>query len=76
MTITLIGAFSLFDFVYVMTRGGPGNATEVLGGYSFKMAFQMSYDGYGTAISMVIAVISLTLAVALLRFSERNRTHG
>jgi ABC-type sugar transport system permease subunit len=76
VTVTLIGAFSLFDFVWVMTRGGPGNATEVLGGYSFKMAFQMNYEGYGSAISMVIALISLALAVVLLRVSERSRTNG
>ena len=74
LTITLVGAFSVFDIVYVMTRGGPGTATETMAGYAYKMAFNRNFAGYGSAISMVIAIISLVLAVALLRFRERGRT--
>ena len=73
LTITLVGAFSVFDIIYVMTRGGPGTATEVMAGYAYKMAFGRNFAGYGAAISMVIAVISLILAVLLLRFRERGR---
>jgi raffinose/stachyose/melibiose transport system permease protein len=73
LTITLVGAFSVFDIVYVMTKGGPGTATETMAGYSYKMAFGRNFAGYGSAISMVIAVISLVLAVLLLRFRERSR---
>jgi raffinose/stachyose/melibiose transport system permease protein len=73
LTITLVGAFSVFDIVYVMTRGGPGTATEVMAGYAYKMAFGRNFAGYGAAISMVIAIISLVLAVVLLRFRERGR---
>lgn len=73
LTITLVGAFSVFDIVYVMTRGGPGTATETMAGYAYKMAFSRNFAGYGAAISMVIAVISLVLAVLLLRFRERGR---
>jgi ABC-type sugar transport system permease subunit len=73
LTITLVGAFSVFDIVYVMTRGGPGTATEVMAGYAYKMAFGRNFAGYGAAISMVIAAISLVLAVVLLRYRERGR---
>ena len=73
LTITLVGAFSVFDIVYVMTRGGPGTATEVLAGYSYKMAFSRNFAGYGAAISMIIALLSLVLAVVFLRARERNR---
>jgi raffinose/stachyose/melibiose transport system permease protein len=76
LTITLVGAFSVFDVVYVLTRGGPGTATEVLAGYSYEMAFSRNYAGYGSAISMVIAVLSLVLAIAFLRIRERNRLNG
>ena len=74
LTITLVGAFSVFDIVYVMTKGGPGTATETMAGYAYKMAFARNFAGYGAAISMVIAAISLVLAVLLLRFRERGRT--
>lgn len=74
LTITLVGAFSVFDIVYVMTRGGPGTATETMAGYAYKMAFARNFAGYGAAISMVIATISLVLAILLLRFRERGRS--
>jgi len=73
LTITLVGAFSVFGIVYVMTRGGPGTATEVIAGYAYKQAFSFSLAGYGSAVSMVIAAISLVLAVLMLRFRERRR---
>jgi raffinose/stachyose/melibiose transport system permease protein len=76
LTITLVGAFSVFDIIYVLTRGGPGTATEVLAGYSYEMAFGRNFAGYGSAISMVIAVLSLVLAVVFLRLRERNRLNG
>jgi raffinose/stachyose/melibiose transport system permease protein len=73
LTITLVGAFSVFDIVYVMTRGGPGTATEVMAGYAYRMAFGRNFAGYGAAISSVIAIVSLLLAIALLRYRERGR---
>jgi raffinose/stachyose/melibiose transport system permease protein len=75
-TITLVGAFSVFGIIYVMTLGGPGTSTEVLAGYAYKMAFGRNYAGYGSAISMVIAVLSLVLAVAFLRIRERDAQRG
>jgi ABC-type sugar transport system permease subunit len=73
VTTTLVGAFSVFDIVYVLTRGGPGTATEVMAGYSYKMAFSRNFAGYGATVSMVIAVLSLVLAVLFLRWRERSR---
>jgi ABC-type sugar transport system permease subunit len=74
LTTTLVGAFSVFDIVYVLTKGGPGTATEVLAGYAYKMAFNRNLAGYGSAVSMVIAFVSLVLAIGLLRYRERNRS--
>jgi multiple sugar transport system permease protein/raffinose/stachyose/melibiose transport system permease protein len=73
ITITLVGAFSVFDIVYVMTRGGPGTATETMAGYAYKVAFSRNFAGYGAAISTVIGLISLVLAVAILRYRESRR---
>jgi raffinose/stachyose/melibiose transport system permease protein len=76
LTITLVGAFSVFDIIYVLTLGGPGTATEVLAGYAYKMAFGRNFAGYGAAIAMVIAILSLVLAVAFLKIRERGRVGG
>jgi raffinose/stachyose/melibiose transport system permease protein len=71
-TITLIGAFSVFDIVFIMTSGGPGGATTVLAVQTFSSGFRENRQGYGSAISMVITVISLVLTVLVVKFRERS----
>jgi raffinose/stachyose/melibiose transport system permease protein len=71
--VTLIGGFSVFDPVYVMTRGGPGNASEVLATYTVKTAFEQNLAGYGSALAMMITILSLVSAVAFVRLRERQR---
>ena len=76
LTIVLVGAFSVFDIVYVMTRGGPGTATEVMSTYAFRIGFGRNLQGYASAVAMVITAISFALAIVLLRLRERNRQNG
>ncbi len=71
-TVTLVGAFSVFDIIFVMTSGGPGNASEVLGVYTYDQAFRSNRMGYSSAISTVITVLSLVLAVVFVKFRERT----
>ena len=44
--ITSIGAFKVFDLIYVTTRGGPANATQVFGTYIYLQAFKIGNMGY------------------------------
>ena len=71
--VTLIGGFAVFDIIYVMTGGGPGNASQVLATYTIKAAFQQNEAGYGSALAMLITVLSLVSAVAFVRLRERQR---
>lgn len=68
---TLIGGFNVFDIVYVMTRGGPANHTELIGTYTYKMAFQENRIGYGATLAMLMMVLSLV--ASLLYNTLRNR---
>jgi raffinose/stachyose/melibiose transport system permease protein len=70
-TITLIGGFSVFDIIFVMTGGGPAGATEVLGTYAYANAFQLNRISYGTALALVITVLAVPFAVALNRLQRR-----
>lgn len=63
-TFRLLDALRLFDASYVMTGGGPGTATEPLSLYAFIALMQRLRFGYGSALS--ILVFLLTFAVALL----------
>jgi ABC-type sugar transport system permease subunit len=69
---TLIGGFSVFGIVFVMTQGGPGTATQVIATYTYRMAFQQSEVGYGAALSMVMTVLSLIASYIFIRLRERQ----
>jgi raffinose/stachyose/melibiose transport system permease protein len=71
--VTLIGGFAVFDIIYVMTGGGPGNASQVLATYTVKMAFEQNLAGYGSALAMLITILSLVSAVVFVRLRERQR---
>jgi raffinose/stachyose/melibiose transport system permease protein len=72
-SITLIGGFSVFDLIFVMTGGGPGHASEVLATYTYKAAFQQNQAGYGSALAVLITMLSLVSAVVFVRLRERQR---
>ena len=69
--ITTIGAFKVFDFVYVLTQGGPSNATQVLGTYIYLQAFNLLHMGYANALSVVLLIIALILGWFQLKASRR-----
>lgn len=66
--LNVIGGLRVFDLIYVMTKGGPNRATEVLGTYMYEQAFRISDMGYAAAIAVVIVVLSVAAAVARLRW--------
>ncbi|SFU05635.1 carbohydrate ABC transporter membrane protein 1, CUT1 family [Pseudovibrio denitrificans] len=71
--ITVISAFKVFDLVYVLTSGGPGNSTQVMGSYIVQNAFTIGRMGYANAVSVVLLVIALGLGIVQLRTSRRDR---
>ncbi|WP_234892307.1 carbohydrate ABC transporter permease [Sinorhizobium medicae] len=67
-----IGAFKVFDQIYLLTSGGPGVSTEVLSLYVFKVFFQNNELGYGALLSLVtIAIVCSYLAV--FRIAQRRK---
>jgi len=62
-----IDAFRVFDLAFVMTQGGPADATNVLQFYGYKKMFVEGWMGYGSAISVCIFVMVLILAVFYVR---------
>ena len=62
-----IDALRVFDAVYVLTGGGPANATETLSIYAYKVIFQTLEFGYGSALSVVVMLAVGLAAVVYLR---------
>lgn len=69
---TLIGGFSVFGIVFVMTQGGPGTATQVIATYTYRKAFAESDLGYGAALSMVMTILSLVASYIFIRLREQQ----
>jgi raffinose/stachyose/melibiose transport system permease protein len=70
--ITTIGGFKVFDFIYVLTQGGPANATQVLGTYVYLQAFNLGNMGYANAIAVVLLAIAVVLGWLQLKASRRS----
>lgn len=67
-----IDAFRVFDLAYVLTQGGPADATNVLQLYGYKKMFIEGWMGYGSAISVCIFMLALFLAIIYVRAVGRH----
>lgn len=65
-------AFRIFDQIYILTQGGPGNATEVTSLYLHKTAFKFSDPGYAAAGLFVLLIIVTVLSRIYIRFLGRE----
>ena len=70
--LLLIGGFNVFDIIFVMTSGGPANATQTMATMTYDQAFTLNRVGYGAAISLVMTAISLVASVVFLKLRERG----
>ena len=72
--VTIIGAFMVFDEVYVMTSGGPGNATETLAVLMYKTGFRKDNMGYASTIGVFLFIITFIFSLIELRLYNVNET--
>jgi raffinose/stachyose/melibiose transport system permease protein len=69
---TTIAALKAFPQIFVLTKGGPGGATNVPSYYSWVNFFEKSDVGYGSAISTVLTLLIVALTVVFLRMQGRE----
>jgi ABC-type sugar transport system permease subunit len=72
IVLYVISGFTAFDIVYVMTQGGPAWSTELIATYGHRKAFRGSEVGYGSAVTVVIAVLALGASMLYMRFARRD----
>jgi multiple sugar transport system permease protein len=61
-----------FDTIYVMTEGGPNNATEILNLYTFQTGFKYFHLGYASALAVVLVGFVFAVNLILIRVRERS----
>lgn len=69
--ISLIGAAQVFDNVWVLTGGGPGDATRIVVLYIYEIGFKRFEMGYAAAVSLTLFVILIALTLFQFRLSRR-----
>jgi multiple sugar transport system permease protein len=66
-----VDGMKIFPTIHIMTEGGPGEATEVMNYYAYKIAFAYSNVGYSSALSFVMFLIAIVVSVGLIRAARR-----
>jgi multiple sugar transport system permease protein len=78
LLVSLVAAVAgqqAFDLIYVMTKGGPANSTQVIVVYIYQQAFQYSAFGYAAAMASILVVILLALTSVLFILTRGGRFH-
>jgi raffinose/stachyose/melibiose transport system permease protein len=73
-TLMVVGSLTFFDLIFVLTAGGPGDATRVLALDMYKRGFQANLMGPASAIAVILVLVGLLLALLLRRLGGRDAT--
>lgn len=68
LILGFIYTFKVYDLVYVMTSGGPVNATQVLSTYSYKLSFEMFKYSKGAAVANILFIILFFVSLLYLKY--------
>jgi multiple sugar transport system permease protein len=71
--IRVMDIVKMFDIVYVLTRGGPGDSTELLSLYNFRVGLNYFYMGKAAALSWIIVVLVVIFSQIFLRVVKMER---
>jgi multiple sugar transport system permease protein len=63
----LIDSIKAFPLIYILTNGGPGNVTEVTNYYLFLQAFNFSYLGFSSAMTVALLLATVALSWLIVR---------
>lgn len=74
LILSLIGSLKYFDLIWVMTEGGPNNASELMATYMYKKAFPSFDMGYGSTIAGALFIIVMLIAGTLHILTRRFET--
>jgi len=72
IVLCISGSLKTFDLIFVMTSGGPANATEVMATYMYTETFRGLRYGYGSAISVLIFVFSIGMISLCMKWLGRR----
>ncbi len=69
--LSVVGSLQQFVLVWVMTKGGPVNASEVMATYMYRFGFVRFWFGYGCAVAIVMFLICLAFSLVYQRLARQ-----
>jgi raffinose/stachyose/melibiose transport system permease protein len=75
-TLMVVGSLTFFDLIFVLTEGGPGDATRVLALDMYKRGFQANLMGPASGIAVILVLVGLALALLLRRLGGRDQSQS
>lgn len=73
-TLMVVGSLTFFDLIFVLTEGGPGDATRTLALDMYKRGFQANLMGPASAIAVILVLVGLGLALLMRRIGGGDST--
>ncbi|MDD3628580.1 MAG: sugar ABC transporter permease [Candidatus Humimicrobiaceae bacterium] len=70
--LSVLGSLQVYAIVWIMTKGGPVNASEVLSTYMYRFSFVRFQLGYGAAVAIVMLIISLIFSITYMSLTRRT----
>jgi raffinose/stachyose/melibiose transport system permease protein len=67
--LSVLGSLTQFNLIWIMTKGGPVNASEVMSTYMYRFGFVRFWLGYGSDVALVMLLICLAFSVTFNRFA-------
>jgi raffinose/stachyose/melibiose transport system permease protein len=72
-TLMLVGSLTYFDLIFVLTQGGPANATRILALDMYIRGFQANQMGAASVIALILVLVGLALTLGIQRLGGRDR---
>jgi multiple sugar transport system permease protein len=76
LVLRSIEALKVFDIIYVMTRGGPNDATKTISFYVYQESFSFNRVGSGASYALIVVLISMLMVAAYVRLLKRTGGQG
>lgn len=71
IVLSLVGSLKSFDLFYVMTKGGPGSSTELMGTYMYKQGFTYFKMGYASSVAFFMFFMAV-IAIVIVKFVQKK----
>ena len=70
--LVMVGSIKYFDLIWIMTRGGPVHASELIATYMYKETFLNWHMGYGATLAFALFVVAFSASLLFLRLTSRG----